>query len=120
MKNENKNIDTEFIDIVKENNNKSYIIVGILYVAIIILSVFLVLGIKNQKDVIKDNLKEEKVEESNMEEENSTTNAKEEQNNNETNDQNNLFEDVHSEVEQFNKNENEKIEDGMNLLDQIR
>lgn len=46
----------EFKEEKKENKNKSYVIVGVLYAIVIILSVFLYLGLKHQKQVIKDNL----------------------------------------------------------------
>ncbi len=46
----------EFKEEKKENKNRSYVIVGILYIVVIILSVFLYLGIKQQKQVVKNNL----------------------------------------------------------------
>ena len=58
MDNKNSNIDNDFVDIAKENNNTIYIIVGILYFIVIILSIFLIIGVKNQKDVVEDNIKE--------------------------------------------------------------
>ena len=53
-----KDIDTEFTDIDKESKYKDYIIVGILYFVVAILFVFLILGIKNQKDVVKNDIEE--------------------------------------------------------------
>lgn len=44
----------EFVE--KENNKKSYIIVIILYAIVIILTILFILGIKNQKDVVENNL----------------------------------------------------------------
>ena len=46
----------EFKEEKKENKNKSYVIVVVLYAIVIILSVFLYLGLKHQKQVVKDNL----------------------------------------------------------------
>lgn len=50
-----KDVDTEFADINKESKKKIYTIVGILYIIVIILSILLFVGIKNQKEVVKDN-----------------------------------------------------------------
>ena len=49
-------IDEEFLDIDKEEMKKNYIIISILYVIVIILSVLLILGLKNQKDIVKNNI----------------------------------------------------------------
>lgn len=54
-----KDIDTEFTDIEKESKYKNYIIVGILYLIVVILSIFLIIGIKNQKDTVKENINNE-------------------------------------------------------------
>ena len=49
-------IDSDFSDINKEEMKKNYIIIAILYFVVIILSILLVLGIKNQKDTVKDKI----------------------------------------------------------------
>ena len=115
---EKENVDKEFTDIDKENNNKNYIIVGILYVIVIILSIFLILGIKNQKDIVKDNINNEKKTQESLQ--NKSNETKEQQNNTKTQDSNNLFDNAQSKVDEFDSRENEKIEDGLNLLDQVR
>ena len=51
-----KDIDTEFIDINKESKYKNYVIVGILYLIVIILSIFLIIGLKNQKEIVEENI----------------------------------------------------------------
>ena len=121
MEKENKNIDTEFTDIAKENLNKNYITVGILYVIVIILTIFLILGIKNQKDIVTDNISnEEQLEESLLQEQNNSSKEEVQDNNQNSNsNSNNLFDDVHSEVDNFNTTENDRLNDEMNLLDQI-
>lgn len=53
------NIDNEFTDINKESKSKPYVIVGILYLLVIILSVILILGLKHQKDTINDSMSNE-------------------------------------------------------------
>lgn len=50
-----KDVDTDFTDINKEKNYKSYIIVGILYVIAIILFILLIFGLKNQKNIVGNN-----------------------------------------------------------------
>lgn len=42
----------EFVEINKESKYKTYAIVIILYILVIILTVFLVIGLKNQKEVV--------------------------------------------------------------------
>ncbi|MBQ2946746.1 MAG: hypothetical protein IJE04_02730 [Bacilli bacterium] len=49
-------IDSDFSDINKEEMKKNYIIIAILYFVVIILFILLVLGIKNQKDTVKDKI----------------------------------------------------------------
>ena len=116
---EKENIDKEFTDIDKGIENKNYIIVIILYVIVAILSVFLILGIKNQKDTVKDNINNEKpIEET---KENDDTKQKEQQtDNNETQDSNNIFDDARKEVDNFNSKQNEQMEDELNILNQLR
>ena len=46
----------EFKEDKKENKTRNYVIVGILYAIVIILSVILYLGLKHQKQVVKNNL----------------------------------------------------------------
>lgn len=53
-------IDSDFADINKEEMKKNYIIIGILYFVVIILSILLVIGIKNQKDTVKDKIDSDK------------------------------------------------------------
>lgn len=133
MKNENNNIDKEFTDIDKEKINKTYIIVGFLYLLVIILSIFLILGIKNQKDTVKDNIsKDEQIEDElidiekkeqsedeliDIEEEKQSVNHDNDIDNNHSN---NLFKDVHSQIKDYNSKENETMEDARDLLDQVR
>ena len=118
MEKENNNIDTEFTDIAKENFNKNYIVVAILYVIVFILTIFLILGIKNQRDVIENNINnEENVEEKLPQEQNSLPNEEPQENNQTPN--NNLFDDVRTEVDNFNEKNNDKLNDGMNLLDKL-
>ena len=77
-----KDIDTEFTEINEENKNKTYIIVGILYGVIFILSIILVMGLKNQKDVVEDNInRQPQVENKNEENNNKEDNLLEEENN---------------------------------------
>ncbi len=59
-----EDVSLEFKEEKKENKNKSYVIVGVLYAIVIILSVFLYLSLKHQKQVIKDNLDKTKINES--------------------------------------------------------
>lgn len=56
-------IDEDFMDIDKESMKKNYIIIAILYLFVLILSILLFLGIKNQKATVKDKIdnKEETV-----------------------------------------------------------
>lgn len=54
--NMNKDIDTDFSDINEDNKYKPYIISAILYVIVIILVLVLVFGLKNQKEVVNDNI----------------------------------------------------------------
>lgn len=55
-KNKESNIDNEFTDINKESKSKPYIIVGILYLLVIILSILLIIGLKHQKDTINNSI----------------------------------------------------------------
>lgn len=50
------NTDSEFTDINKENPYKNYIIVGILYIIVIILSILLIIGIRNQRQMVENNI----------------------------------------------------------------
>ena len=56
QKEEIEEIDSEFLNIDKDVMKKNYIIVGILYFIVVILSILLIIGIKNQKDTIKDKI----------------------------------------------------------------
>lgn len=128
---EKENIDKEFTDINKGIENKNYIIVIILYIVVAILSVFLILGIKNQKDTVKDNIdSNEQIEEtkdknntqtSKEEKEDINTQTQEEQKakDSETKDSNNLFDDTHKQVDDFNSKQNERLEEEMNILNQL-
>lgn len=60
----NKDMSLEFKEEKKESKNKSYVIVGVLYAIVIILSVFLYLGLKHQKQVVKDNLDKKEINDS--------------------------------------------------------
>ena len=116
---EKENIDKEFTDIDKGIENKNYIIVIILYVIVAVLSVFLILGIKNQKDTVKDNINdEEPIEE--IKENDDAKQKEQQQNNNETQDSNNIFDDAREEVDDFNSKQNEQMEDELNILNQLR
>ena len=64
MEERNTEIDKDFSDIDEKNKYKDYIIVGILYILVIILSILFIIGIKNQKDVIKNNIKNDNEENS--------------------------------------------------------
>lgn len=104
-------IDSDFADIDKDSMKKIYIIVGILYLVVVILSVLLVIGIKNQKDTIKDKI-----------DNNSGVNEKIDEENNdevvipeETPKDNQPKEDI---VPDTNNNKNE-LDDELNILDQI-
>ena len=108
---ENKNIESEeveeiidedFEDIDKDKMKKNYIIVGILYLLVIILSVLLILGIKNQKDTVKDKIDDNKAVIENKEQ-----NKKEETNESEES----ILPDLNSNIE----NSDEQL----NILDQI-
>ena len=128
---EKENIDKEFTDINKGIENKNYIIVIILYIVVAILYVFFILGIKNQKDTVKDNIdSNEQIEEtkdknntqtSKEEKEDINTQTQEEQKakDSETKDSNNLFDDTHKQVDDFNSKQNERLEEEMNKLNQL-
>ena len=101
-------IDSEFVDIDKDTMKKNYIIIGILYLVVIILSILLVIGIKNQKDTVKDKINNDKeinnkVEEDQKEEFVPNESPKEEQK------EENIVPDTN------NNKENDKL----NILDQI-
>lgn len=131
MKDKNKDIEQEFLDINKENKYKNYIIVGILYIIVIILSVFLVIGLKNKKDEIKNNINnnptveengskndidmpDEKVEDDNIDiEENSskkedTTKLNEQEKENSPS--NNFFENISSNIQEMNKDKMDELD----------
>ena len=55
----NKNEENEFLDIDRKHGKNYMIVVGILYLLVIILTIFLVIGIKKQKDVVKSSLNED-------------------------------------------------------------
>lgn len=118
MKNDmENNIDTEFTDIEKLNKHKKYVIVGILYIIVIILSIFLVIGIKNQKDTVKNNIeketttkKEETIKENNVEKE---TEVNIEQENK------SIIEDANSTVEETNNQIEENNELYKNILNEV-
>lgn len=52
----NNSMSNEFVDIETNSKNKYIPIVIILYIIVIILTIVLILGLKSQKDTIKDNL----------------------------------------------------------------
>lgn len=117
MKKDNT-LDTEFVDINKESKYKDYIIVGILYVAVIILSIFLILGIKNQKDIVKNNIKEEKV--TNTVEDNLENFEQNIENNTETNsNKESLFEEITSVTEETSEQIEEDNDTYTNILNQL-
>lgn len=60
MKEENE-ISNEFKNIEKPNKVKSYVLIAFLYSIVIILCVFLYLGLKHQKQVVKDNLEKDNI-----------------------------------------------------------
>lgn len=70
MDEKNIEIDKDFSDIDEKNKYKDYIIVGVLYILVIILSILFIIGIKNQKDVIKNNIKND----NDIQEDSSSTN----------------------------------------------
>ena len=49
-------IDNEFIEIEKKDYRYVYIVVAFLYLIIIVLSIFLILGLKKQKDTVKNSI----------------------------------------------------------------
>lgn len=120
MMEENKNIEVEekvqetvdedFADIDKETIKKNYIIVGILYFVVVILSILLVIGIKNQKDTIKDKIDNNK-ENTEEKEDNIKENVEEDEVviPNETPKEENIP----------NTDNNEKKDDELSILDQI-
>lgn len=55
-KEKNEEVLEDFKDIQSKSKNKDYIIVAILYLLVIVLSIFFVIGLKNQKDTVKDNI----------------------------------------------------------------
>lgn len=57
----NNEVDNDFVDINKKSKYNIYIIVCILYLFVIILSILLIIGIKNQKDVIKNNINDQNI-----------------------------------------------------------
>lgn len=52
----NKDIDAEFTDINKESKYKTYVVVILLYIFVIILTILLIWGLNKQKDVVDNNL----------------------------------------------------------------
>lgn len=132
MKEKNKVVEQEFLDINKENKYKDYIIVGILYVIVIILCVFLVLGIKNQKEEIKNNINDnnqtvednktkndidmpdEKAEENNIEIDDNNLKKEEtpklEEGKKENNTSNNFFENLSSNIQQMNEDKKNELD----------
>ena len=94
---ENK-VDNEFADINKDNAIKSYIIVGILYILVLILTIFLILGIQNQKEVIDNNYN----------------------NNIEENIQNKVENEIDNDIQVENNAVENEVNDELNILDQLR
>lgn len=52
----NKDIDNDFSEVNEDSKYKPYIIVIILYIIIIILAILLIFGLKNQKEVVNNNI----------------------------------------------------------------
>lgn len=102
-------IDADFIDIDKDEMKKKYIIIGILYFIVIILSIFLVIGIKNQKDTVKDKIDNDKEINEKVEEEKNDSVITEETPKDEEKEDNNI-----PDTNNNNNNNNE-----LNILDQI-
>lgn len=57
---ENVKIDEDFKDLKENENKKMYTIVGILYFIVIVLVIFLVIGVKHQKDTVENNINNKK------------------------------------------------------------
>lgn len=57
---EQEQLDSDFVDIDKEEMKKNYIIISVLYFVVVILFILLVIGIKKQKDTVKDKIDSEK------------------------------------------------------------
>lgn len=69
IKEEKIEIDPDFSDIDKKTMKNNYIIVGILYFVVIVFSILLVIGIKNQKDTVKEKIDSDKEINDNIEKE---------------------------------------------------
>lgn len=114
-------IDSDFADINKEEMKKNYIIIGILYFVVIILSILLVLGIKNQKDTVKDKIDSDKETNDKVEENNGEIVVPEEK------PEENIIPDEIPEEEpqkenvmpNTNNNNKNELNDELNILDQI-
>ena len=52
----NKNVDNDFLDVTEDSKYKPYIIVTSLYIIVIILVILLIFGLKNQKEIVTDNI----------------------------------------------------------------
>lgn len=110
-------IDSDFVDINKEEMKKNYIIIGILYFVVIILSILLVLGIKNQKDTVKDKIDSDKETNDKVEENNGEIVVPEEK------PEENIIPDEKPEEEPQKENDtpntNNNNSNELNILDQI-
>lgn len=118
------NVDQEFLNIDKENKYKDYIIAGILYIIVIILSVFFIIGVKNQKDEIESSINNNlndnansNINEDNTITESTPSNSEEELNiKDDSDNSDNLFENISSNIEEIT----EEQDDELNILDQIQ
>ena len=106
------NVDTEFTDIDKENKYKDYIIVCILYVIVIILFILLILGVKNQREVIENNIEEEQTIETIDKNEN-TIYEKDAQ------EESSLFEDINTITQETNDQIEKNNNSYTNILDEL-
>ena len=52
----NKDIDNDFSDVNEDSKYKPYIISTILYIIVIIMVIILIFGLKNQKEIINENI----------------------------------------------------------------
>ena len=112
-------IDSDFADINKEEMKKNYIIIGILYFVVIILSILLVIGIKNQKDTVKDKIDNDKEVNDKVEEENSKESVIPDDKPKE-----NIVPEEIPKGETIEENvipdtNNDELDEGLNILDQI-
>lgn len=98
-------IDSDFIDIDKDAMKKNYVIVAILYFIVIILFILLVFGIKNQKDIVKDKINNDKEINNNF--------------NSEKKDEQEIQQKPEEEVPAPETNNKTESDDKLNILDQI-